>query len=233
MEFSQAFHRRPLVRNIIARPRLIICVGLGLLSILVMPGSWHLPTRLLLAWNIGVVFYICAAILLMVQSDPRTIRRQALLTDEGRFVVLILACVSVAACFVAILLQLAEVKDTHGLLRAGHLTLAAGTVISAWTFTHIIFAQHYAHEYFIERASERELPEEFRGGLCFPGTQNPDFYDFLYFSFVIGVASQTADVEICSRPMRRVSLAHSLVSFFFNTTIVALTINIASGLVSN
>ena len=118
-----------------------------------------------------------------------------------------------------------------GLMKGLHLGLAALTIVTSWAFIHIIFAQHYAHEYFIERASEKSLPEEFRGGLHFPGAGAPDYFDFVYFSFIIGVASQTADIEICSPPMRRVSLVHSLVSFFFNTTILALMINIASGLV--
>jgi uncharacterized membrane protein len=232
METSRAFHRHPLVRNVVARPRLLICIAIGALSLLVMPFSWHLPTRLLLAWNVGADLYIAAAIYEMSRSNEHTIRRRALLTDEGRYVVLLVACVAVTASFVAIFLQLSQVKEAHGLLRAGHLVLAATTVVSAWTFTHVMFTQHYAHEYFIERSSEKELPEEFRGGLQFPGTRNPDFFDFLYFSFVIGVAAQTADVAITSPPMRRVALVHSLVSFFFNTIIVALTINIASGLAS-
>ena len=232
MESTRAFHRHPLVRNVVARPRLLICVGVGLATLAFMPPAWHETTRLLIAWNVGVWAYIGAAIFLMLGSDTHSIRRRAVMTDEGRFVVLVLACLAAFASFVAIFLQLAAVKDAHGLLRAGHLTLAGGTVVSAWTFTHIMFTQHYAHEYFIERASERSLPPEDRGGLRFPGTANPDFSDFLYFAFVIGVASQTADVEITSPVMRRVSLAHSLVSFFFNTAILALTINIASGLIA-
>ena len=232
MTQTAAFRRHPVVRNVMARPRLLLCVVASLLAMLVMPIEWRLPTRLLIAWNLGAIAYIVAALAIMISADPRTIRARAILTDEGRFIVLTFASVAAMASIAAIFAQLPTVKETHGLLRAMHLTLTISTILSAWTFTHVIFAQHYAHEYFIERASEKDLPAEFRGGLNFPGTTNPDFLDFLYFSFIIGVASQTADVEICSPPMRRVSLAHSLLSFFFNTTILALTINIASGLIA-
>ena len=229
MPTTAAFHRHPLLRNVIARPRLLLCAIVGFLTLAILPAEWRWPTRLLIAWNIGTWSYIAAAFIMMAQSTTQTIRRRAVMTDEGRFVVLVLACIAATASFAAIFMQLATVKDAHGLLRAGHLGLAGATIISAWTFTHVMFAQHYAHEYFIERASERELAPEYRGGLHFPGEQSPDFFD----AFIIGVASQTADIEICSRPMRRVSLVHSLLSFVFNTIVVALTINIASGLVGS
>lgn len=229
---SETYRRHPVIRNVVARPRLLICVVIGLLALLVMPGDWRQPTRLLMAWNLGTWIYIGAALVMFARSNTTTIRRRALMSDEGRWVVLFFSLFATTASFAAIVAELAVVKDSQGLARAMHLSLAAATIISAWTFTHIIFAQHYAHEYFIERASERDLPEEYRGGLHFPGTKAPEFFDFVYFAFIIGVASQTADIEICSPPMRRVSLIHSLVSFLFNTTILALTINIASGLIA-
>jgi len=233
MDSSQAFQRNAVVRNIVSRPRLLICVVIGLVAMLVMPDSWHQPTRVLIAWNLATWIYLGAAFWMMSRVDAETIKQRALLTDEGRFVVLTLASVAAAASLAAIFAQLPMVKDSHGWLRALHLGLVIATILSAWTFTHVTYGQHYAHEFFIERESEKDLADEYRGGLRFPGTPNPDFFDFLYFSMIIGVASQTADVEICSRPMRRLSLVHSLVSFFFNTTILALTINIASGLVGS
>jgi uncharacterized membrane protein len=153
------------------------------------------------------------------------------MTDESRFAVLALAIVAAVASLGAILAELAAVKDAQGDLKLLHLGLAAATIVSAWIFIHLIFAQHYAHEFFVERESERELPEDARGGLRFPATRHPLYVDFLYHSFVIGCASQTADVETTSAPMRVITLIHGVISFFFNTTLLALTINIASGLV--
>ena len=225
------FQRHKVLRHFVARPRLVLCGLLGLGALAVMPGDWQLSTRLLIAWNAGIWTYLAAAGIMMFRSTEHNIRRRAVVTDESRFIVLTLTCVAAIASIAAIVAQLAATKDTHGLLRALHVGLAAATIVSAWAFIHVVFAQHYAHEYFIERASEQALPEEFRGGLQFPGGCNPDYSDFLYFAFVIGVAGQTADVAVCSRPMRRVTLAHCVLSFFFNTTVLALTINIAAGLI--
>ena len=231
MTTNSFIHRHRFLRHLVGHPRLLICVLIGLAALALMPTIWRLETRLLLAWNFGILLYLASSAQMMIKSDQNTIRRRARLTDESRFVVLTLAILAAVASILAIVAQLAQVKDMVGLMKSLHLGLAALTIVSSWTFIHVIFAQHYAHEYFIERASEKELPENMRGGICFPDTTSPDFADFLYFSFVIGVASQTADVAICSRPMRRVALVHCVLSFFFNTTILALTINIAAGLI--
>ena len=103
---------------------------------------------------------------------------------------------------------------------------SCATILGSFAFIHVTFALHYAHEYVLGR--RRKTPEGC--GLIFPGTDKPDYLDFLYFSFVIGVAGQTADVSISSQPMRRVALIHCVLSFLFNTTVLALTINIAAGL---
>ena len=228
---SVFFQRHRFIRQFVARPRLTICAIIGLALLACLPDEWQMSTRALIAWNAGILLYLVAAAEMMIRSNEQTIRRRAVVVDESRFVVLTLACVAAVACVIAIVAQLAAVKDVHGLLKTLHIGLAALTIVSAWTFIHVVFAQHYAHEYFVERKSEKALPEEERGGLRFGGAGQPDYLDFLYFSFVIGVAAQTADVSICSKPMRRVALVHCVLSFFFNTTVLALTINIAAGLI--
>ena len=231
MTTNTYLHSHRFLRHVMGRQRLFVCVALGLIALAVLPWDWRTPTRLLVAWNFGVVTYIASAIHLMLTADPARIRRLAQLTDESRFVVLTLAVLAAIASIVAIVALLAQVRDLAGLDKALHLELAGLTIVSSWSFIHVIFAQHYAHEYYVERATERQAPEALRGGLLFPDTQTPDFMDFLYFSFVIGVASQTADVAISSRAMRRVALIHCVLAFFFNTTVLALTINIAAGLI--
>lgn len=225
------FHQHRFFRHIFGRRRLFLCVMLGLGSLLLLPGHWLLATRLLIAWNIGVIAYLGSAAHLMLTVSPDHMRRMARLTDESRFVVLVLAILSASASIFAIVIQLGLAKDMIGTMKIVHLSIAAFTIVTSWSFIHLIFAQHYAHEFFVERASERDLPDHLRGGLSFADTTEPDFMDFLYFAFVIGVASQTADVAITSRPMRRVALVHCVLSFFFNTTVLALTINIAAGLI--
>jgi uncharacterized membrane protein len=147
-------------------------------------------------------------------------------------VILTLAVVAAIASIFAIVAQLATVKEATGWAKYWHLGLAAGTIVSSWFFVHIMFALHYAHEYYDEWETGKGIVKQLRGGLDFPGTSaKPDYADFLYFSFVIGVASQTADVNVTSKAMRQVALVHCVLSFFFNTTVLALTINIAAGLI--
>jgi uncharacterized membrane protein len=219
------------LRQIIGRPRLLSCTLVGLASLVLMPNTWHVTTRVLIAWNFGTILYLLLSARMMARASEVSIRRRAAMIDESRFVILVFSIGAAVISLVAIVMHLAAVKDMHGALRMLHLGLAGGTILTAWTFIHMIFAQHYAHEYFVERESEKTLPPEERGGLCFPGSGNPDYWDFLYFSYVIGVAAQTADVQVCTKPMRRVTLIHCVVSFFFNTTVLALTINIAASLI--
>jgi uncharacterized membrane protein len=116
-------------------------------------------------------------------------------------------------------------KNMQGGLKYAHIALAALTIVSSWAFTHLMFALHYAHDYYVARA--KGLP----GGLDFPGESAPDYGDFVYFSFVIGTSGQTADVSFTSKSMRRIGLVHCVLAFAFNTTVLALTINIAAGLI--
>lgn len=232
-EPTQILHARPLVRNILARPRLLVCIVVAGLVYVIEPPSFRLSARLLVAWNLGTWLYIALALAMMLHATEQSIKRHAEIGDESRFVVLTFACLATIASLAAILAELAAAKDAAELQKALHLGLAGLTILSAWTFIHLIFTQHYAHEYFIERDGDGDpaTPPTSEGGLHFPGTPQPHFTDFLYFSYVIGVACQTADVETTSHAMRRVALIHCILSFFFNTTILALTINIAAGLI--
>ena len=123
-----------------------------------------------------------------------------------------------------IFLELAGVRDLAVPLKTGRIALAVLTIASAWAFIHLMFALHYAHDYYVDRSRGGN------GGLQFPGETDPDYGDFLYFAAVIGTSGQTADVSFASRPMRRIGLLHCVLAYAFNTTLLALTINIASGL---
>jgi uncharacterized membrane protein len=151
-------------------------------------------------------------------------RKRALLQDEGRFIILALVITAAIMSLGAIVAELAVVKEMHGQLRYAHIALAVLTIVSSWAFTQVMFAVHYAHDYYTN--VERGRP----GGLDFPGGQAPDYGDFLYFACIIGTSAQTADVNLSTRAMRRTGLVHCVLAFFFNTTLLALTINIASSL---
>ena len=144
--------------------------------------------------------------------------------DDGQIVILVIVIFAAVASLSAIIAELAVAKDLKGTLRYAHVALAVITILSSWTFTHMMFAMHYAHDYYIA------ISEKQAGGLLFPSEDNPEYGDFLYFSFIIGTSGQTADVSFSSKPMRRIGLIHCVLAFLFNTTVLALTINIAASL---
>jgi len=214
------------IRLIMARPRLFICAAVGLSTVMFLPTSLalHEITRLIIGWNFGACLYLLLAARMMFWSSHERMRTRALLHDEGRIVVLALVVSAALMCLGAIVAELAVAKDMHGTLRYAHIALATLTVLSSWAFTQVMFALHYAHDYYAAELRGNA------GGLAFPGGHAPDYGDFLYFACVIGTSGQTADVSFISRTMRRTGLVHCVLAFFFNTTLVALTINIASGL---
>lgn len=216
---------RPL-RIVRARPRLLASVALGVLTALWLPHALAqlAVTRAIIGWNVGALLYLALALRMMFWSTHERMRVRAVEHDEGSVMVLLLVVTAALMCIGAIVAELAVVKDLHGTLRYSHIALAALTIVSSWAFTQVMFALHYAHDYYLNVA--RGEP----GGLEFPGGHAPDYGDFLYFACVIGTSGQTADVSFSGRRMRRTGLLHCVLAFFFNTTLVALTINIASGL---
>ena len=215
-----------LLRVIMARPRLFICALIGALAVALLPTALaqQTTTRVIIGWNLGACLYLLASAHMMFWSTHEGMRKRALQHDDGRIMVLVLVVTSAIMCLGAIVAQLAIVKDMHGTLRYAHIALAALTILSSWAFTQVMFALHYAHDYY------GALARGASGGLEFPGGQAPDYGDFLYFACVIGTSGQTADVSFSSRGMRRTGLVHCVLAFFFNTAVIALTINIASGL---
>ncbi len=212
-------------------PRLFGGIATGLLAELFLPGRFALSTRLLIDWNVGTWFYFIATGIMIARATPETIRRRAKTTDEGKIFILVLTSVAAIAAIAAIVAHLAAGKDLSGTQKAMHIGLAALTIVSAWSFIHLTYALHYAHEYFDECRAKPGEPASVRGGLVFPGDDVPDYYDFLYFSYVIGVACQTADIGLSSHEMRRVALIHCVLAFFFNSAVLAFTINVAAGMI--
>ncbi|HMK88414.1 MAG TPA: DUF1345 domain-containing protein [Methylocystis sp.] len=214
-----------------ARPRLLICALIGVAIGVVLPEHMRVATRALIAWNIAVIAYLSASAVLIAGADHQKVRQRAQFMDEGRFVILLLAIGVACASMGAIVLELGPVKNMEGLQKALHLGLAVLTVIDSWMFLHLTFAFHYAHEYYDETIAAPDKKPDERGGLMFPGGEMPNYVDFLYYSFVIGLASQTADVSTSSREMRVLTAVHGTLSFFYNLAIIGLTVNIASGVI--
>lgn len=201
--------------------RLWISVTLGIAAYAVLPGSWNLVTRILIGWDTAVLCYLVAAAAMMACSPVAEIRRHSEAQDEGAFAVMVLTLAAAGASLGAIFAELAGVRATQQ--GFGPYALAIGTVILSWTFTHTIFALHYAYEFYGE--GERA------NGLEFPDGGKPDYWDFIYFSFVIGMTFQVSDVAVTNKWIRHSVAAHGALSFFFNTAVVALAVNIAASVI--
>lgn len=223
-------HRRPQTfRFIRARPRLFGALALAVVIGLLLPSDWFVGTRLLVAWNVGVIAFLISILIMMLNVSEAGMRERAALHDEGKHLILFLTALAAAFSVAAILFQLGMVANLTGAIRIMHFSLTALTILTSWGFLHIMFALHYAHEYYDSQTGSVQPAVP---ALEFPGPEpRPDYFDFVYFSFVIGVAASVADVNIVSRSVRRVVLAHGIIAFFFNIAVLGLSINIASGLI--
>jgi uncharacterized membrane protein len=213
------------VRVVYARPRTFLAIGIGLvaffLSSAVGPGPLRLVTRQLIGWDVFVAAYLLMVYAMMLGNDHRHIKRNAALQDDGRFLILMLTALGAFASIAAIV---SELGASHR--GPAELTLATTTIALSWAAVHTAFALHYAHAYYRGAKS---------GGLQFPSGEqkdHADYWDFVYFSFVIGMTAQVSDVGITDKDIRRTATAHGVVSFVYNTALVALMVNIAASAIS-
>jgi uncharacterized membrane protein len=154
----------------------------------------------------------------IARFDLARVRRRAADEDEGAALILVLTVAAAAASMVAIFAELGAVRDEQASgLYAAHAVI---TVVLSWFFIQVIFAFHYAHDYYGEAKGEP------KGGLKFPADERPEYWDFVYFSFVIGMTFQVSDVQVTSKAVRRVVVGHGVVSFFYNLAVLALMVNI-------
>ena len=211
-----------IVRIVRARPRLFSSAAIGIAAaVLPVPlSAWRPATSMLVGWDIGVALYLGLAGHLMTVSDARAIRRYAGEQDEGQLTILVLTVAAALASLGAIFVELGSGTDVGAASELRRVTLAAITLLLSWALIHTIFALHYAHEFY----------DADPGGIAFPGGDGePDYWDFLYFSLVIGMTSQVSDVAVTTKRIRRTVSAHSFVSFVFNAALLALTVNLAAG----
>ncbi len=203
-------------RVVYARPRMFISILIGFVAFFFLPGSLRLVTRLLICWDIFITLYLVLVYTMVVRSGLAHIKRNAALQDDGRFLILMVTALGAFASIAAIVFELGASHRS-----VPELALATVTIALSWAAVHTIFALHYAHDYY------RGKP----GGLQFPsGDQHDhaDYWDFVYFSFVIGMTAQVSDVGITDKTIRRTATAHGIISFVFNTALVALMVNIAA-----
>jgi len=179
------------------------------------------PLHLLVAGDTFFVVYLGLTATLALGGTPADMRRRAAYEDEGGFVIILMTAISTAISFGAIFV-LVNREDVHAL----ELALSAASIPLGWVSLHTVMAFHYAHLYYTPTGSGAKKHD--CGGLDFPGSKEPHTWDFVYYSFVIGMSCQVSDVCITSTMLRRTTLAHSVASFFFNTTVIALAVNLAA-----
>ncbi|MEO6339949.1 MAG: DUF1345 domain-containing protein [Caulobacteraceae bacterium] len=213
------------------RPHLAGSIGLGLVvgaALLLIPNDLRWSTKAIFAWDAVWAAFVGTMLHAMMRSDVEKIKTRAATQDEGQGAILTLALVAAAASIAAVAGELSLAKADHGLVKGLRVALAFVTVAGSWLFVQLIFALHYAHEYY--QPDDDPATNDPRGGLGFPGDEDPDYWDFLHFSAVIGVASQTADITFTAKGLRRTGTLHSVIAFTFNTVVLALTINLLAGL---
>lgn len=209
------------------RPRLWISLAIGSIVAILLPDWMYLTTRILCGWDVVMVSFLSLTWRLMFRATPEMMQRLALKEDEGRWIISI--AIAVAACISLIAVgTIPHEKQAPTAILFIRLGVSIATIIGSWLLVHTIFTQHYAHLYYQD---DKTPIERKSSGLDFPEELEPDYWDFMYFAFVIGMTSQVSDVNITSREMRRWSLLHGILSFFFNTTILAITINMVAGII--
>jgi uncharacterized membrane protein len=199
--------------------RLFVSAACGVavaLALIALP--WRTPTRLIVGWDFGVLLYLVLSYRVAAHASIDTIRQRAAINDDGAIALLVLATAAALAGLAAVLAELGHAPGWD------QVALGLGTIVLSWAFMHWIFALHYAREFYGVRGDKRS------GGLVFPGNQDPDYWDFLYYSLVVAMTAQVSDVQITSKTIRRLTTVHGVVSFFFNVAVLALTVNIVSSL---
>jgi uncharacterized membrane protein len=206
------------------RPRLLAAAGAGIVVWLLLPQSWNMVTRALVAWNVAVWPYVASMAWLMLRAAPARVRAIAEQENASSAALVAVMCTAAVLSVVAIVAELALAGTSRSSLLLGF-ALPILTVGGSWFLVGVIYTFHYAHMYY-EAAKGAPRPLRFPEGL-----ESPTYVDFLYFSFTISTAAQTSDVTVVSTPMRSAVLAQSVLSFFFNVAILGLSINIAAGVV--
>lgn len=201
------------------QPRLLVSVALAASTFVLLPRGLDLQTRWIISWDVGVVVFLASAWAMMVRAGTTGLQGRAARGEQNRVPILALSVIAAGFSLFATGYELHTARMTDG---AGwRIGIAALTVLLSWAFTQTVFAIAYAHEWYEDPAHPR---------LIFPGGELPDYTDFLYYAFVVGMTFQVSDVQIAERWMRRLTTIHGVLSFLFNTVILALAVNLTAGL---
>jgi uncharacterized membrane protein len=204
-----------------------IAVALAIGASVLLQPWFSFRLVMLASWDVGALCYLFLAWLVMARSDDTLTRFRAQRYDPSGYMIFLLVVIAASASFVAIGFMVGDIKDLPFWQRAERLTLSITALFVSWLLIHTLFAFHYARLYYFLAGGG----EEHHRGLRFPDDDEPDYLDFAYYSFVVGMTSQVSDVAVVSHPMRRLTLIHGVLSFVYNIAILAMSINIIGGVI--
>lgn len=212
------------LRNLVISRRLAVAAPFGLIVFLLLPAPFSAAIRGAIAWDAGVLMFFFLTLIVVGNGRVADLRRRASLSDTHLWIILAIVVIATAASFASLAFVLQ--KPTGAAASTGSLVariiVAVTTLVLSWIFVHAMFAIRYAHYFYAVPSAKGPH----RGGLAFPGKDDPDFWDFMYYAFVVGMTCQVSDVQVVSRAMRRLTLAHGILAFFFNAGVLALAVNI-------
>ncbi len=211
-------------RVILGHARLFLAILIGLAALVPLP-NWPDRPRGIVAWDIAAASYLAMMALMFATCPPARMPANARAQEDGEWTLFFLVLAGILISFAAILGEFGSMKNAAAGSKELKVALVAATLAVSWLLTQIVFALRYAHEYY-----NGPPGGPIDAGLNFPSEPEPDYWDFLYFSIVLGMTFQVSDVNITSRKFRRLATLHGLLGFVFNTVIIALTVNLASGL---
>ncbi len=211
------------------RPRLFAGTTTGIVVYLALLFVDSIPGRLrfILSWDIGVTVALTLMLFTLRHVSPERIRTIAARQVVGKWTVLGLTVVAATASLVVIAAEVPLIKTAAHFEQMVRLTLVLVTIVLSWALIHTIFALHYAHDYYLGASGKEQCVQ---GGIVFPGDRPPSYGDFVYFSFTIGMTFQVSDTQIVDPAVRQLAVTHGIISFFYSTGILALTINLVAGL---
>lgn len=210
-----------------ASRRLAIVVCVAIVVYVAGPTVVPVANRVLVTWNAASLTYLALYWLTIMHADAEVTRRRACTYDHTSYVIFLLVTTAACASVVAIGFVMGDVKSLDLWPKALHLALSITALLLSWMLIHTVFAFHYARRYY----APASVHDEPASGLKFPGVDAPDYFDFAYYSFVLGMTSQVSDVTVTTAQMRRTTLAHSVASFLFNIAVLAMSINVISSVI--
>jgi uncharacterized membrane protein len=223
------YNPKSIGRSLALRPRVVIAAIVAIAALFLLPETLRGSVREAITWCVAGSTYLLLAFRIMLACPSTKIRTRAAHQDDSAVVILVLVLMAMFSSFAAIfgLIVAAKAASNEGKLFL--VGLAGATIVISWLVTQVAFTLHYAHEFYKFEQFAEKSPEA-HGALTFPGDSKPDYWDFFYFATSFGAASQTSDVVINTKAMRRLTTLHAIASFFFNTMVLALTINLAASM---